>query len=219
MNNRVGCDETGVGDYLTPIVACALFIPEENLNFIKSLNIKDSKKLSDEYIISIADKLKNNCIYKISYLSQQNYNKLNKYLNAHELKMLLHLQNINYLEKHNIINEIVLDQFSNIKSISKYITKLVNSSLQVFNIKAPLILETHAEDKYLEVACASILARDYLLTKMKEQQELWNFNFPLGAKSDVKLAAKEFIKIYGLENLEKVAKIHFKTTKEIKNEF
>ncbi|WGI36940.1 ribonuclease HIII [Mesomycoplasma lagogenitalium] len=215
---RVGCDEVGTGDYLTPIVACAVYIPKSNLAIIKELNIKDSKKLSDYTIKNLAQKLKEYCIYKISYLSQQEYNKLNKKLNANELKMLIHLQNINYMEENLLVDEIVIDQFSTEKTILLYMEKLASNNLyKVKKINSPLTLEIHSEDKYLEVACASILARDFLLEKMKEQEQLWKFNFPLGASANVKVAAQKFLKIYGFNKLDKIAKLHFKTTNELEN--
>ncbi|MGZ9428545.1 ribonuclease HIII [Mycoplasma sp. 1012] len=216
INEKIGCDETGVGDYLSPLVAAAVLIPKENLEKISLLNIKDSKKITDSKIIELTPKIKENCYFSISFLSQKQYNYLSKFLNANELKMLLHLQNINKLEKKYITNEVIIDQFSTTNSINKYINKLVNSSLQVTAIKSKLKLETKAEDKFLEVGCASIIAREFLLQKMEEQNQKWNFKFLLGATKDAKNCAFEFVTKYGFENLNQVAKINFKITEEIK---
>ncbi|UWD34335.1 ribonuclease HIII [Mesomycoplasma molare] len=216
---NIGCDETGVGDYLSPLIACAVIIPEENKSTLYNLGIRDSKKItSDKKIMELANKLKENTIFSLSFLSQEQYNKLNNFLNGNELKMLLHLHNINKLEKQYKVDNTIIDQFSTEKSILLYIDKLNSSSLQVEKIKSNLILETKAEDKFLEVACASILARDFLISKMDEQNKKWNFNFLLGAGKNVNNCALEFVKKHGIDNLNKVAKLHFKNTNDIKSE-
>ncbi|MBN3535070.1 ribonuclease HIII [Mycoplasma procyoni] len=216
MKILLGCDETGVGDYFSPVIATALFIPENKKQLILENNlIRDSKRLSDDQIRKVAPFIKENTVFKTTILSQKNYNKLIQDLNANELKMLIHLMNINYLEKNHAVSEVIIDQFSTTNSIQKYIQKLLSSKLPLSKINSKLILETKAEDKYLEVACASIIARAELLDYMQKQREEWNFVFPLGVNNMVKQAAKEFIKQHGYENLVHVAKVHFKTTKEI----
>ena len=57
FNSYIGVDETGVGDYFTPVVSVACFIPKNNIDEIINLGVKDSKKLNDKKIITIAKKL------------------------------------------------------------------------------------------------------------------------------------------------------------------
>lgn len=214
---KIGCDETGVGDYFSPLVACAVFIPQEKRVFLETLNIKDSKKINDKLILELAPLIKENTIYALNFFSQEKYNQIINLLNANELKMLLHLKNINEIENKIETDEVIIDQFSTEKSIYKYIDKLIKKSNKLKPIKSKLILETKAEDKFLEVAAASIIAREFLLNKMQEQKEKWNFLFPLGASTQVVLAGKEFIDLYGLESLKLVSKYHFSITDKIKN--
>lgn len=48
FNSYIGVDETGVGDYFTPVVSVACFIPKNNIDEIINLGVKDSKKLNDK---------------------------------------------------------------------------------------------------------------------------------------------------------------------------
>ena len=76
MNGLIGCDEVGVGDYFGPIVTCACYIDNTNLEKFKKLKIKDSKKLSDEYILQIAGFIKNHATLYVNICNNTTYNKL-----------------------------------------------------------------------------------------------------------------------------------------------
>ncbi len=67
----------------------------------------------------------------------------------------------------------------------------------------------------LAVAAASILARNEFVQRMKKLSLEYGIEFQKGASQKVKDQASEFIKKYDFELLKNVAKIHFKTTKEI----
>ncbi|MGY6171972.1 ribonuclease HIII [Candidatus Mycoplasma pogonae] len=214
----IGADETGVGDYFTPLVATAVFIPMENIAFLKTLNLDDSKKISDKKILELEPILKKYVYHQTSFLSQKIYNELNQIYNANELKMFLHLKNINYLQQKYNVENVIIDLFSTVNTIYKYQTKLVaQKAFNLIPIKGNLILETKAESKYLSVAVASILARAKLLNLMNEQNKKWNLIFPLGASSLVDAFGKRFIKSFGIDELKKVAKFTFKNTEKILN--
>ena len=66
------------------------------------------------------------------------------------------------------------------------------------------------------VAAASILARDEFLRRMNDLSEKHNIKFPKGASNLVENFGRDFIKRYGEDKLDEVAKLHFKTTKKIK---
>lgn len=215
--NIIGSDETGVGDYLSPIVSCAVFLSKEDAIKVKSLGVKDSKLLSDAQIKKIAKILKLQVSHSFSFFSQKGYNNLNKNFNAHEIKMFLHLKTINFLEKrHKNVDFVVIDAFSDEKNIDKYISKLL--SIPKFSLEKILnkkILVQKAESLSLAVACASILARNYLLEKMAIQNEKYKIIFPLGTNLKVENFSREFVKNFGFEELYNVAKIKFKTTEKL----
>ena len=216
--NIVGCDETGVGDYLTPIVAAAVYLEANQIPELLQLGIKDTKELSDQKVLQLFEQIKNKIKYRVNHFTQKGYNNLNKYLNAHELKMFLHLKSITQLEKQEKINEdfVLIDQFSTAKAIQEYYKNLqLSSSLQTDEITKPVILSTKAENKHLAVACAAIVARQKFLTLMKEQEEACGMKFPLGTNQEVEKVAIAFCQKFGRKNLYEVAKIKFQTTEKI----
>ena len=70
----------------------------------------------------------------------------------------------------------------------------------------------------LAVAAASILARaEFLLRLQRLSQEL-HITLPKGASPAVELAGRLVVKKYGQDRLSTVAKLHFKTTKQVLSE-
>lgn len=218
--NTIGADETGVGDYFTPLVAASVFISKENYSFFESLNLKDSKTLTNKKIQELATIIKANCIYNIESINQDQYNNLTALnWNANELKMILHVKNINkILQKDIKVDNIIIDQFSTNNKIKEYQEKIISKSKGEEYKKIDddkLILETKAESKYIAVAAAAILARDHLLNLMKLQNQKYQLIFPLGAGSIVDEFGKKFCKTYGLTELKSVTKYNFKNTQKI----
>ena len=215
--NIIGADETGVGDYLTPLVACAVFVPKENVSKLERLEIKDSKQITDKKIQELANEIKPMIKYRIKHLSQKGYNKLNSSFNANELKMFLHMGAINSLEE--VISDtdlIIIDQFSSKASIEKYMKRLEESNFEFKKFNAPLELIEKGESAHVAVAAASIIARDYFLELMNKQNAQWNTKFPLGTNNIVEEFARDFIKKHGFDSLNEVAKMSFKTTEKLK---
>src|SRR5437764_349027 len=58
---------------------------------------------------------------------------------------------------------------------------------------------------------SSILARHEFVTRLGAFEKQFGMVFPRGASAAVDTAAKEFISKHGVENLPKVAKMHFRT--------
>ena len=102
----------------------------------------------------------------------------------------------------------MIDQFTPAANYFKYL----NDEQDVFK---PLRFETKAENKYLAVACASIIARDRFLAVWKQMEEQYSFTFPKGSGALVDQAAQHFVDHYGFERLHEVAKLHFKNTQKM----
>ncbi len=214
--NIVGSDETGVGDYLTPLVACAAFVPYQNVNKLEQLGVTDSKKIADPKILELAELIKPLVKYRVKHLTQSGYNKLNKSYNANELKMFLHMGAINAIEESvKDIDLLIIDQFSNASSIQKYYQKLGKSSFDLKPFKANLKLVEKGEMEHVSVAAASILARAYFINYMSKQNKEWDTVFPLGTNSIVEDFAVKFVDLNGFDSLDKVAKLSFKTTEKL----
>ena len=215
--NIIGADETGVGDYLTPLVAAAVYVDSSNIDKLIDLGVKDSKQLSDNKILELFPKIKELIKFRVNHLTQKGYNNLSKYMNAHELKMFLHLKCITTLEKYDKVNEdyILLDAFASVDNITKYYENLMKSKLKTDEIQKEIILAEKAENIHVAVAAASIVARYHFLQMMKEQEEAIEMKFPLGTNSEVEKVAIAFCEKYGRKALYEIAKINFKTTEKV----
>ncbi|MBN0919224.1 ribonuclease HIII [Mycoplasma gypis] len=210
----IGCDETGVGDYFSPIVFVAAYIPKQNYQKILDLGVRDSKKISDTKIIKIAQELQKLVFYSKTILTQKGNNRLTNFLNVNEIKLLYHYKNINNLQQ-KIDKQAFIDQFSTLNSIKGYESKLLKLNLDFQIPRHNTLFETKAEDKILSVGVASILARYFLLDYMQQQNAKYGVQFPLGASSKIIDFGKELIKKFGAEVLDEVAKTNFKTTSQI----
>ena len=73
------------------------------------------------------------------------------------------------------------------------------------------LVQKHRAEADLAVAAASILARNEFVTRLAGLEKQFGMKFPKGASAAVDGAAKEFFSKYGAENLQKVAKMHFRT--------
>lgn len=208
---QYGSDEVGTGDFFGPVVVCATQVTQEDLELIQSLKVMDSKVLSDDEIEKIAPKLMQQIIYSSLIVTNEKYNEVHKTHNMNAIKAKLHNQAFLHLEKkvkHSLSN-IIIDQFTPEKNYYSYL-KMEPSVI------GGIHFETKAENKYLSVACASIIARYIFVQKFKELSEYYQFSFPKGAGNIVDEAGFEFVKKYGWNELNKVSKTHFKNSEKIK---
>jgi ribonuclease HIII len=201
---HIGTDESGKGDYFGPLVIAGFFLPEGQEEVLKELGVKDCKKLSDNRVIEIANLLKKGYICSVVAIGPERYNAL--YNNLPNLNRILawgHARAIeNILEKVNCA-EALTDQFGD--------QSYVRDALLKKGKKITLNQRTGAEED-LAVAAASILARAEFLLRLRNLSRDVGLDLPKGASPLVEEAGVKLVKKYGREILEKVAKIHFKTT-------
>ena len=77
------------------------------------------------------------------------------------------------------------------------------------------LIQQHKGERFLAVAAASILARDRFLDYMDRLSRTYEITLPKGSSNIVVGIGKQFVAKHGAENLEKVAKLHHKTTEKI----
>ena len=205
--NIIGSDESGNGDFFGGVSVCACFINKNNYEKIINLGVKDSKELDDDEIFKIEEELKKMVDYKLIYVNPEQYNLLfDKFKNVNAIKTYLHNMVINELHKNHRSSIIVIDQFTNNNSFKNHL-KNTNSKNNY-----EYILETKSESKYLQVACASILARASFVRELKNISKLLNLELPLGSVNSVVLP---ILKKINKNELTKICKTHFKTINKI----
>ena len=208
--STIGSDEVGTGDYFGPIVVTASFVDIKNKNKLEELGIKDSKKITDDKIISIAPTLIKEIPHTTFILTPKEYNEKG-ITNMNKIKSILHNKVLySLVNKENYdYKKIVIDQFVYPK---KYFEHIYNIPNKITNIT----FTTKAEDKCLSVAVSSIISRYIFLDYMNKLSKEIGFNLLKGAGTNVDIQAKEIVKKYGINKLNEIAKLNFKNTEKIK---
>lgn len=213
---EIGSDEVGVGDYFGGVVVCAALVNQNQIKQLKALGIADSKKLDDREIVRLASILKQQIEYVISSANPSQYNALfDRYQNAHIIKTFLHNDALVKLVQKNKLNQddytIIMDQFASPKNYYIYLNQLeVNQTIRINKF------ETKAEDKYVCVAAASIIARDYWLNQMDLLQQQIKLPVYFGASNKKILdVAKKLYLSGGMQALNDAVKLHFSFTQRI----
>ncbi|MBI5345533.1 MAG: ribonuclease HIII [Chlamydiae bacterium] len=209
LTPHIGVDEAGKGDFFGPLCIAGLYADGEGIKKLLSMGVKDSKKLSDSTSLKIAKNLNADFAISVVRIFPEKYNEL--YLKFKNLNHLLgwgHATVITNLVEKTGCKYAIIDQFAS-KSV-------VESAVKRKKLTINLEQRTKAEED-LVVAGASILARASFVLGLEEMGKKYNFTFPKGASSAVVESAKKFTAQFGQESLEKVAKIHFKTTEQVNN--
>ena len=209
--SSVGSDEVGTGDYFGPIVVTATYVSKENIDFVESLGIKDSKKATDEMILKIVPQLVKKIPYRSLILTNQEYNeKYSHDINMNKIKAIMHnkvlYQIMNELQPE--VDYIIVDEFAKEARYYDYIK-------DAKNIQKGITFMTKAEDKNLAVAAASMISRYIFLKEFDKLCDQVKLPLPKGAGKDVDAIGEELVDIYGEEKLKEVAKYNFKNTQRI----
>ena len=204
---RIGIDESGKGDYFGPLVIAAVFVTPASEQDLVLMQVRDSKKISDGRIVEMAPDIRLVCPHSIVAIGPQRYNEL--YAQINNLNRLLawgHARALENLLQQVDCDQAIADQFGD--------ERLILNALQEKGKHIRLVQRTRAEAD-VAVAAASILARaEFLLRLQRLSQEL-HTTLPKGASSAVELAGRMVVKTYGQDRLGTVAKLHFKTTKQV----
>ena len=207
--STIGSDEVGTGDYFGPIIVTASFVDIKKKSFLYELGVRDSKKITDEKIITIAPTLIKEFPHVTYILNPSDYNRLG-ITNMNKVKAILHNKVLYTLKEKNYnYDKIVVDQFC---YPVKYYEHIKATPNKVTNIT----FTTHAEDKCLSVAVSSIISRYIFIKEMEKLTKEMNMNIPKGAGTNVDEVGVKIVKQYGINKLNELAKLNFKNTEKIK---
>ncbi|MDH4186582.1 MAG: ribonuclease HIII [Nitrospira sp.] len=206
---RIGIDESGKGDYFGPLVIAAVFVDATTQSELTLMNVRDSKKISDDRILEMAPDIRMICPNSMVTIGPQRYNEL--YAKIRNLNHLLawgHAKALETLLEKVSCGRAIADQFGN--------ERLIQNALQEKG-RTIILEQRHKAESDLAVAAASILARAEFLLRLKRLSEEIGTTLPKGASSAVELAGRMIVKKHGEARLGSVAKLHFKTTRAILN--
>ncbi|MEA2012500.1 MAG: ribonuclease HIII [Verrucomicrobiota bacterium] len=208
---HIGIDESGKGDYFGPLVVAAVYVDDKIAEKLFKMDVRDSKLLkNDKKITDIATDIKKLLPHSFSVLpiGPTTYNNLYKKIG--NLNSLLAWGHARVLE--NVLKNIpsckraVSDQFAK--------KGVLHNALMKKGKKIEVEQYPRAE-KDIAVAAASILARAEFVKKLEKLGNQFSVKLPKGASPQVVKVAQNLFAKYGMSSLEKIAKLHFKTTEKI----
>ncbi len=202
----MGTDEAGKGDYFGPLVVAGVIVqPKDESNLLK-IGIKDSKRLSPAKIEELAGLIKKNFLFKVLIIKPEEYNRIyEEKKNLNHILSDAHIKVIKSLSERYPVNRVVVDKFSKKSGIPEYFKNKIE------------IEEVVGGERDVACAASSILARYAFEKEMREMSAKYQFEFPKGAGKKVREALSLFLDRFSKEELGKVAKLHFKLTKEVFN--
>ena len=209
--SAVGSDEVGTGDYFGPIVVTACYVPKDEIPFLESLGVGDSKKIDDSKILKIAPEIAKRIKYRSVILSNKEYNeKYTKDVNMNKIKAIMHNKVLYRLmqEEKPSIDYIIVDEFAREARYYEYLGG-------ISTIQRNITFMTKAEDKNLAVACGSIISRYLFLKEFDKICDEIHIPLPKGAGKDVDSIGEEVVDKYGKDKLKEIAKFNFKNTDRI----
>ncbi len=207
-----GIDESGKGDFFGPLVVAGVYTDREIAHSLREAGVQDSKAISsDAKIRSLAEMIR--CTPGISFevlsWGPQRYNALYaKFKNLNRMLAWGHSQVIEaLLGQRPECPRALSDQFAH--------ESLLLRALGPRAKERGMELQQRTKgESDVAVAAASILARERFIDWMQEASQKLGMVLPRGA-SLVKAQAEELIGARGVEFLDKVAKTHFKTAREL----
>lgn len=205
----IGSDEAGSGDYFGPLTVCAAYVSKKHVEVLKTLGVDDSKKLTDEKIVELAEQLVTFLPHSLQVMNNEKYNQ-QKQLGWSQVKMkaVLHNQAIrNVVDRIEAQNEpldyIVIDQFA-VRGVYQ------NYALSPMPYPDKTCFETKGESKSLAIAAASIISRYAFVKHMDHMGKKVNQTIPKGASRKVDLFAAGLIEKFGTDTLDSMSKADFK---------
>ncbi len=209
--NAVGSDEVGTGDYFGPIVVTATYVKKEDIPYLESLGVGDSKKIDDSKILKIAPEIAKRVQYRSIILSNKEYNeKYTKEINMNKIKAIMHNKVLYQLiqEEQPEVDYIIVDEFAREARYYEYLR-------DVKEVQRGITFITKAEDKNLAVAAGSIISRYIFLKEFDKLCDSIHIPLPKGAGKDVDTIGEEVVEKYGKDKLKEIAKLNFKNTDRI----
>ena len=207
IEERIGVDESGKGDYFGPLVIAGVHADASGIKVLHELKVRDSKKISDKRALALAPIISAKLKTKIVIIGPEKYNVL--YDGMGNLNKILAWGHARVIE--NILSEVpcrkvLLDQFGD-KSLVRNALMKKGRTIE--------LEQMHGAEAVVVVAAASVVARAKFLTRLKKLSDTFNIELPKGASQAVIEQGHKFIEKRGIQQLTKVAKLHFKTTQRI----
>ncbi len=211
IEEQIGSDEVGVGDFFLPMIVVAAYVHPRQIKRLRELGVTDSKKINDKKIREIGPIVIKEFEYSKLTLSNEKYNEMIlKGENINSLKAKMHNRALaNLHDKYIDIIKIYVDQFVNANKFYSYLTSADEP------IVRDIAFKTKGESWFPSVALASVIARYSFLLEKDKLDEKYGVDFPFGASKKVDEFAQELSKKISKEEFDSLVKMNFKNYKKI----
>lgn len=213
VDQQIGSDEVGTGDFFGPIVICSAYVDHDTMKVINEYGITDSKKLNDEKICKIVPLILKKVHYMCKVISNERYNEaISRGMNMNRIKAIGHNHVlVNLHDRCPYVKNIYVDQFVDEEKYYEYL-------FGCQRIQKEIVFREKGESAFPSVALASCIARYIFLEQIKNLNEKYGIAIPLGAGENVNRFAKTFVDKFGIEEFNKIVKKNFKNYLEVLNE-
>ena len=207
QDSWIGLDESGKGDYFGPLVIAGVRVDPDLSRQLTSLGVKDSKRLSDRRVLDLDPSIRRICRHAVVAIGPERYNELyDKMRNLNRLLAWGHARALENLLAEGDCPRAIADQFGD--------ERFIRAALMKKGGAIELVQRPRAEDDPA-VAAASVVARAEFLRRLRRLSDQYGMELPKGASDRVVEAADRLLRERSDAELKKVAKWHFKTTRQV----
>ena len=212
VDEQIGSDEVGTGDFFGPVVVCACYANHDTMKIIDDYKITDSKKMSDQKILEIIPSILKKVHFTCKVFKNNQYNAaVAKGYNLNQIKAIAHNYVLTKLhERCPYVRNVYVDQFTPSDKYYEYLAPLNQE-----NVLHDIVFREKGEMYFPSIALASNIARYSFLVYMNELGKKYGCKIPLGAGKDVNEFATKFIDKFGIDEFNKIVKKNFKNYNEV----
>lgn len=205
--DRIGVDESGKGDYFGPLVIAGVHADKTNLKDLYDLKVVESKRISDSRAVKLGLILSSRFKTSVVIIGPEKYNMLyDKMNNLNRILAWGHARVVENLLAKVSCKRVIVDQFANKSAV---LNALMKKGRRIEIEQRP------RAEQDIVVAAASVVARGKFLSRLQRLSELHGVELPKGASQKVIEVGRQFIEKRGIQQLARVAKLHFGTTQKI----
>jgi len=203
----IGSDESGKGDYFGSLVVAGCLAGPEDVSWIRSLGVRDSKEASTHGILRAEGQILDRLETFVLELDPPEYER--QHLETGNVNVILgraHARVITELRGQAACDRAVVDRFGNVR----YVEEALGAAAEGLTL-----IQVPRAEANPAVACASFLARAAFLRSLARLSDDVGVDLLPGASKEVEACARKVVAVGGRELLSKVAKLHFKTTQRV----
>ncbi len=210
LSRQIGSDEVGVGDFFGPLIVVASYVTEKDIESLQALKVDDSKKMTDDYILSIGEALqRKSACYSVLVSPDKLSRLVEQGMNIHKVMAKCHnLAQERLIWRYGLGEDVLvyIDQFEEESLYRKHVGRDILSN--------PLYFRTRGETFFPSVALSSVIARYLFLKEWKRMETELGRTIPKGASATVDHVYSLLVKEQGEEKVSFHVKKFFRNYKK-----